>query len=198
MDTCTPARPAQVLRCRVCRRRLRKPSRGVPRSQHVRCVDCADADLLRAHGIDPEAARRAYERERAGRRRCGRCDGHVDPSDTTAPGDDVVCGTCLAADVEQRGAPPEAYGRARPLARVVDDTEAVRRAWAYAGFFLVGIALFASTVVGAGAAWSLLVGAAAAAVGGRATWRAYTAPAPATPDRAPDDARRPRHRPRLG
>ncbi len=193
MDTTTPARPAQALRCYACGRRLRKPTRGVPRSDTVRCVDCADHELLSSYGIDPVAARAAYERERQRQRRCARCGGRPDDlvaeidggPDTDVDGD-VVCAACRAGDVEQRGERPPAR-RARPAVVVVDETEAAQRAWAYGAFFLVGIAAFAHTLLGCGLVASTLLGAVAAVAGGRATWRAYTARDLSAADAGPRD-----------
>lgn len=174
MDTGTTPRQKTALRCRECRRRIRKPRRGVPRSDVVRCVDCADRALLRECGIDPDDARAAYEAERRRRLRCSRCDRAVG-DELDGPADaDVVCDTCQAAEVEQRGAPADDPRRPGvPLFAAADELEATRRAWAYGVFFFVGIAGFMSTLVGTTAVPSAVVALAVAVVGGRATWDAY-------------------------
>lgn len=170
METTPPTRPAAVeLRCRVCARRIRKPARGVPRSDLVRCVECADEALLRSFGIDPAAARAAWEREQRRRRRCSRCGGRADLDDARATDGELVCATCRAADMELRRSPDaeEERPRPRPAVAAVDAAAALRRACAHAALFLVGCAAFARTLLGADLAVSALVGAVAAWVGGR-------------------------------
>lgn len=176
METSTPARQAVILRCRVCGARV-KATRAL-RSKAVRCVDCGDRALLRSFGIDPEAARLAYERERLRSLPCSRCARRLEPQEVTAQqglvaDEDLMCEACQAGQVEQRGrrrAPrPDAVADA-----VVLDPDVGRRAWAYGAFFFLGFAGFMHSLLGAGPLASAAVALLAAAAGRRAILEAHT------------------------
>lgn len=180
MKTSTSSREGLVqLRC-VCGKRLRV-SDGLHRKD-VRCTDCEEQEdraLLKSFGIDPDAARASYEQERRRRFRCSRCARRLVeqelPPDADAREDDLLCGTCHAAAVEQRAAPAEKPRSRKPAAVAPRETAADvrRRAWAYGGLFFLGVAGFMSTIVGTGAVLALLIASVAAVAGGRATWTAY-------------------------
>lgn len=159
------------------------------RGQRVPCPGCAremrvptasqrkhdSRALLAALGIDPDAARRAYEQERRRSLCCGLCAGPLDEAERArdVPADQLACASCRSAEVQSRAEPAEPKERVRPVSRQPRESEVRARVAAYAALFLIGTTGFVHTLIGAGPLIALLVGLTAAAVGAHAVTRAH-------------------------
>jgi hypothetical protein len=153
--------------CPSCTREMRVPT-GSTRKHNSR-------DMLAALGIDPDAAKNAYEAERRKALCCGTCAGPLDEAERArdVPEDQLTCESCRSAEVRSRGLPDEKKPRSLPAGRRVSESEVRARVAAYGALFLVGTAGFVHTLFGAGPIIALLVGVSVAIVGGHAITRAH-------------------------
>lgn len=181
-----------------CGKRYRVPASRA--GKKVRCRDCntkvtipGDANIsLRTRkaildelGIDPEAAEQAYTTEQQTSYVCTLCATKLAEEELQAAyGEEgLVCSSCRAAAVEQRGdTPEEKKKKQKKLEKWSNDGRTVEgaklKAYAYGLLFFAGIAGFVHTFFAPMLIVSLAVGAVIAAAGGRAIFKAYE-PVPA-------------------
>lgn len=182
----------------TCGKRYRVPASKV--GKKVRCRDCklqvrvpgdpsislrTRKAILDELGIDPDAAEQAYEQEKVQGYVCTLCATRLTDDELPAAyGEEgLVCSSCRAANVEQRGEAAEdkkKKGRKVEAATQGSVEAAKTKAYAYGALFLVGTAGFVNAIFAPALAVSLGVGAAAALLGGRAIFKAYE-PVPETP-----------------
>lgn len=157
----------QRVPCPGCAREMRIPTASA-RKQDSRA-------LLAALGIDPDAAKTAYEAERRKKLCCGLCAGPLDEAERArdVPEDQLACESCRSAEVRSRGLPDEKKKRSLPAPRRVSETEVRVRVAAYGALFLIGTTGFVHTLFGAGPVVAVLVGVSVAAIGAHAITRSH-------------------------
>lgn len=183
-----------------CGKRYRVPASRA--GKKVRCRDCGtkvsipgDSNIsLRTRkaildelGIDPDAAEKAYSTEQQTSYVCTLCATKLAEEELQAAyGEEgLVCSSCRAAAVEQRGDGAEGTKKkAKKLEKWSKDGLTVegakRKAYAYGLLFFAGTAGFVNAFFDPMLAVSLGVGAVVAVLGGRAIFKAYE-PVPEEP-----------------
>lgn len=182
-----------------CGKRYRVPASRA--GKKVRCRDCGtkvsipgDANIsLRTRkaildelGIDADAAEQAYTTEKQTSYVCTLCATKLAEDELSAAyGEEgLVCSSCRAAAVEQRGDTPEEkkqkQKRIEKWSKEGTVEGARKKAYAYGALFFAGTAGFVHTFFAPMLVVSLGVGAVIAVLGGKAIFKAYE-PVPETP-----------------
>lgn len=160
------------VRCTSCPQEMRVPS--------ARLMPVDSNALLASLGIDPEAARQAYEQERRSKLRCSLCAKKLEeqerPASEAPSEDELVCSSCRAGEVDTRGPKTPAKAKVREVARQATPRELQQRAAAYAALFLVGFAGLSYQVLGVGLVVALLIGAVVAFLGGSMIYKLHAEP----------------------
>lgn len=172
------SRAGKQVRCRNCRLKVRVPGDAPAISMRTRKA------ILGELGIDAEQAEQKFEAEQKKSYVCSLCATTLAEEELSASysQDGLVCSTCRAAAVEQRGEDGEKKKpkRIEKWSRDGSVAEAKKKAWAYGGLFFLGTAGFVHSIFAAPVVVTLGVAAAVAGVGGRAIFKAYE-PAPEQP-----------------
>lgn len=172
------SKAGKKVRCRDCKLKVRVPAGDASISLRTRKA------ILDELGIDPDAAEQAYEEQKTKGYVCTLC--AADLSDDELPAaygeEGLVCSTCRAANVEQRGEAAEAKKdrRLQAWSKGGSVEGAKKKAWGYGALFFAGTAGLVNSVFAAPVVVSLGVGVAVAAVGARAIFKAYE-PTPEPP-----------------
>lgn len=173
------SKAGKKVRCRACKLKVR-----VPADEDGSISMRTRRAILDELGIDPDAAERAYEEEKVKGYSCTLCGAKLaDDELPAAYGEEgLVCSSCRAASVEQRGEAAEQAKNKRleKWSKGGSVEGAKKKAYAYGALFFVGTAGLVNSVFAAPVAVSLGVGAAVAAVGARAIFKAYE-PTPEEP-----------------
>lgn len=173
------SKAGKKVRCRDCKLKVRVPA-GDASSISLRTRKA----ILDELGIDPDAAEQAYEQEKTKGYCCTVCSAKLTDDELPAAyGEEgLVCSSCRAAAVEQRGEGAEKTKdkRLQQWSKGGSVEGAKKKAYAYGALFFAGTAGLVNSVFAAPVAVSLGVGAAVAAVGARAIFKAYE-PTPEPP-----------------
>ena len=172
------ARAGKQIRCRNCRVKVRVPGDA---SISLRTRKAILGEL----GIDPEEAAQKFEAEKKKSYVCSLCASTIEEEELSGAysEDGIVCGTCRAAAVEQRGDDPDKKKKAQRIekwSREGSVDVAKKKAWAYGALFFLGSAGFVHSIFAAPVVVTIGVAAVLASVGGRAIFKAYE-PVPEQP-----------------
>ncbi|MCO5166963.1 MAG: zinc-ribbon domain-containing protein [Planctomycetes bacterium] len=173
------SKAGKKVRCRACRLKTRVPGDAAISLRTRKAI-------LDELGIDPDAAEKAYEQEQVQGYSCARCAASL--TEEELPGaygeEGLVCASCRAAEVEQRGEHDEERKkkdkRLQTWSKQGSVDAAKKKAWAYSALFFAGTAGFVHSFFAPALVVSLGVGALVAAAGGRAIFAAYE-PTPEPP-----------------
>lgn len=166
------SRAGKQVRCRNCRVKVRVPGREANISLRTRKA------ILGELGIDADEAEQKFEEEQKKSYVCSLCATHIAESELSAAysADGIVCTSCRAAAVEQRGEDPEKKKKAQRIekwSREGSVEGAKKKAWAYGALFFLGTAGFVHSIFAAPVVVTIGVAAVLASVGGRAIFKAY-------------------------
>lgn len=167
------SKAGKKVRCRGCRLQTRVPGDAGGISLRTRKA------ILDELGIDPDAAEKAFEQEQVKGYTCARCAESITEDELAgAYGEEgLVCSSCRAAEVAQRGEHDEERKkkdkRLQQWSKQGSADAAKKKAWAYSALFFAGTAGFVHSFFAPALLVSLGVGAAVAALGGRAIFMAY-------------------------
>lgn len=172
------SRAGKQVRCRNCRLKVRVPGDA---SISLRTRKAILGEL----GIDADEAAEKFEAEQKKSYVCSLCATSIAEAELTAAysADGIVCTSCRAAAVEQRGDDPEKKKKAKRIekwSREGTVEGAKKKAWAYGALFFLGTAGFAHSVFAAPVVVTVGVAAVLATIGGRAIFKAYE-PVPEQP-----------------
>jgi hypothetical protein len=173
------SRAGKQVRCRSCRVKVRVPGRETSISLRTRKA------ILGELGIDPDQAEQEFEEEQKKSYVCSLCASTIAEEELSGAysADGIVCTTCRAAAVEQRGDDPDKKKKAKRIekwSREGSVEGAKKKAWAYGALFFLGTAGFVHSIFAAPVIVTLGVATVLASVGGRAIFKAYE-PVPETP-----------------
>lgn len=156
------------VRCKNCRLKIRVPGNPAISMRSRKAI-------LAEFGIDAEQAEQEYRAERERGYTCTLCGSKLATDGLRAAygRDGLVCSSCKASQVAERGEPSEE--KKRKTAKKLESwtsgpsADAVRtKAIGYAALFCLGSAGFAHTVLGLGTAGVVVIAAAIGAIGYRA------------------------------
>ena len=172
------SRAGKQVRCRNCRLKVRVPGDAAISLRTRKAI-------LGELGIDADQAAQRFEEEQKRSYVCSLCATDIVESElaTSYSEDGIVCTTCRAAAVEQRGEDPDKKKKAKRIekwSREGSVEGAKKKAWAYGALFFLGTAGFVHSIFAAHVAVTLGVALVLASVGGRAIFKAYE-PVPEQP-----------------
>lgn len=172
------SRAGKKVRCKECRTRVRVPGDPAISLRTRRAI-------LDELGIDPEAAEKKFEEEQTKGYVCTLCAAALQQDELPAAyGEEgLVCSSCRAAAVEQRGEPAEKAKKKKAevkWARQGSVEDARKKAYALGALIGIGSAGFIHSFFAPHVALTLLAAVAMYFVGHTATFKAYE-PAPESP-----------------
>jgi predicted SprT family Zn-dependent metalloprotease len=163
------SRAGKQVRCRNCRLKVRVPG-DANISLRTRKA------ILGELGIDAEQAAQKFEAEQKKSYVCSLCAADIAEEELGASyGEDgLVCATCRAAAVEQRGGEAQKKPkRIEKWSRAGSVEAATKKSRAYGALFFLGTAGFVHSIFAAPVLVTLGVAGVVAAVGARAIFKAY-------------------------